>query len=368
MRILFFGTYDVRSHPRVRVLQQGFAALGDEVVECNVPLGLDTSWRVRMLRRPWLLPILLVRLAAAWWMLWRRSTAVPGPIDAVVVGYLGHFDVHLARRLWRRQPVALDHLASARDTAWDRGAHGPRLVAALDRLDARAVAAADVPFVDTASHRQLLPAGARDRAEIVAVGAPVEWFREPRAREGTSLRVVFFGLYTPLQGTPVIGEALDLLAERDLPVRITMVGHGQEHDLVRRLAATNPRVRWLDWVDSARLPDLVAGHDVCLGIFGAGPKALRVVPNKVFQGAAAGCAVVTSDTIPQRAALGDAGIFVPPGDPRALADVLARLAVSPKQVLDARQAAHRRAVEAFTPSYVVAPLRARLATGTVRER
>ena len=73
---------------------------------------------------------------------------------------------------------------------------------------------------------------------------------------------------------------------------------------------------------AANLPALVAGHDVCLGIFGTGDKALRVVPNKVFQGAAAGCAIVTSDTAPQRRALGDAAVLVPPGDPEALAAAL----------------------------------------------
>src|SRR2546430_10359329 len=53
-RVLFFGTYDARRYPRVRVLQEGFATLGDEVLECNVPLRLDTAARVKMLRRPWL--------------------------------------------------------------------------------------------------------------------------------------------------------------------------------------------------------------------------------------------------------------------------------------------------------------------------
>lgn len=368
MRILFFGTYDVRSHPRVRVLQEGFDALGDDVQECNVPLRVDTRWRVRLLRRPWLLPLLVLRVGAAWWTLWRRSRTVRGPIDAVVVGYLGHFDVHLARRLWPRTPVALDHLTSAEDTAWDRGVHRPQLVGALHRLDARAVAVADVPFVDTAANRGLLPAESRDRAEVVAVGAPLAWFREPRTRDGSSLRVVFFGLYTPLQGTPIIGEALDLLRERDLGVRVTMVGRGQEYGLTRRLAADNRDVRWIDWVRAERLPALVAGHDVCLGIFGSGPKALRVVPNKVYQGAAAGCAIVTSDTLPQRAALGPAGIFVPPGDAEALAGVLADLAVDPKRVLHARAAAHRRALEGFMPAQVVAPLRARLAAPPRGER
>lgn len=361
MRILFFGTYDGRVHPRVRVLQQGFTALGDEVVECNVPLHLDTAWRVRMLRRPWLLPVLVAHLTVTWWRLWRRSRRLRGPVDAVVVGYLGHFDVHLARRLWPRAPIALDHLVSAGDTAVDRGLQRRRrLVAALQRLDAYAVATADVPFVDTEAHRRLLPADVRGQATVVEVGAPDEWFRPPRERHDEVLRVIFYGLYTPLHGAPVIGEAIDLLASGDLPLRFTMVGHGQDLALTRRLAAADPRVRWLDWVDIERLPEVVASHDVCLGIFGSRPKALRVVPNKVFQGAAAGCAIVTSDTAPQRATLGDAGLFVPPGDPQRLADVLAALATDRTQVLDARHAAYRHAEERFRPRRTVAPLRARL--------
>src|SRR4029450_6751987 len=63
-RVLFFGTYDARRYPRVRVLQEGFAALGDEVLECNVPLRLDTAARVKILRRPWLVPLLAPKLVA----------------------------------------------------------------------------------------------------------------------------------------------------------------------------------------------------------------------------------------------------------------------------------------------------------------
>ena len=60
-RVLFFGTYDARKYPRVRVLQEGFEALGDEVLECNAPLRLDTAMRVRIVRHPWLAPVLAVR-------------------------------------------------------------------------------------------------------------------------------------------------------------------------------------------------------------------------------------------------------------------------------------------------------------------
>jgi len=49
--------------------------------------------------------------------------------------------------------------------------------------------------------------GARWRAHAVARGRA-----GAVRRPGAPLKVVFYGLYTPLQGTPVIGEALGRLA------------------------------------------------------------------------------------------------------------------------------------------------------------
>ena len=139
-----------------------------------------------------------------------------------------------------------------------------------------------------------------------------------------------------------------------------MIGRGQDEAATKEAAAANQSVRWLDWVPAAELPALVAAHDVCLGIFGTGDKALRVVPNKVFQGAAAGCAVITSDTAPQRRVLGDAAVLVPPGDPAALADALLRLADDREALLKLRHAARQLAAERFTPKQVVEPLTDRL--------
>ena len=113
-------------------------------------------------------------------------------------------------------------------------------------------------------------------------------------------------------------------------------------------------------MDPDELPGLVAGHDVCLGLFGTTPKAGRVVPNKVFQGAAAGCAVVTADTPPQRAALGDAAVYVSAGDAGALAAALRELATDRDRLWELRQAAYRRADETFRPAVVVRPLLERL--------
>ncbi len=364
MRLLLFGTYDAAAHPRVAILRDGLAEHGVSVQECNVPLGLSTAARVSMLRRPWTLPRLAVRLAWCWATLvvraarYRRDDGWP---DAVLVGYLGHFDVLLARRLFPHVPVVLDHLVGASDTAADRGVGTGLRQRLLRRLDEAALGSADVVVVDTDEHLAALPDRHRGRALVVPVGAPTSWYvGSPASGDSADrpLRAVFFGLFTPLQGAPVIGAALAGLADDD--VDVTMVGSGQDHDETRSLAAANHRVTWVDWTAPDQLPALVARHDVCLGIFGTGPKAQRVVPNKVFQGAAAGCALVTSDTAPQRRLLGDTAVLVPPGDPGALAAALRDLAGDRDRLHAAREASAGLARSSFTPAAVTAPLLTRL--------
>ena len=399
MRVLLFGTYDTSTHPRVATIAEGLRARGADVAECNAPLGLDTAARVDMLAHPWRAPALLARLARRWATLTVAARRTPAP-DVVVVGYLGHFDVHLARLLFRRVPVVLDHLVGASDTARDRRLDGGPRQVVLRLIDSAALRAADIVVVDTDEHLAALPPRYRSRAVVIPVGAPAAWYdaagpepSPPQASGGLPgqspssadqpgrsaapshppgqspppsdppgpLRVVFYGLYTPLQGTPVIGAALSKIAGAG--IEVTMVGGGQDAVRARSAAASNLAVRWLDWVPAADLPALVAGHDVCLGIFGTGDKALRVVPNKVFQGAAAGCAIVTSDTAPQRRALGDAALLVPPGDPGALAAALLRLADDRAGLDRLRHQAYALARQRFAPAQIVAALAAKLAPG-----
>jgi glycosyltransferase involved in cell wall biosynthesis len=362
--LLAAGTYDADAHPRVRVLLEGMAARGwavDEVVE---PLGLDTARRVAVLRHAAGVPGLVLAIGRAWWRLvprLRRRLRAGPPPDAVLVAHLGHFDVGLVRLLVRPAPVVLDHLVSGAGTAADRGVEGPvkrRLLAALDRF---AVALADVVVVDTAERLDELAPRGRARAVVVPVGADERWFvagaATPHGRAPGPLSVVFFGSFTPLQGTTTIARALRLL---DGAVAATLVGGGQDEAAVDALLRGVPGVRRLPWVASDELPALVARHDVCLGIVGTSDKALRVVPTKVFQGAAAGCAIVTGDTPPQRRALGEAAVLVPVGDPAALADALRALAADDERLAWLRAAARSRAEEAFTPARVVADLDARL--------
>jgi hypothetical protein len=217
MRVTVFGTYDVKAHPRVGIIADGLRAHGHEVQECNAPLGLDTAARVAILAQPWRVPVLLGTLARRWLRLIAVARRQPRP-DAVLVGYLGHFDVRLARLLFRRTPIVLDHLIGASDTARDRQLSGGFRQVLLRAIDSGALRSADLVVVDTDEHLSTLPAEYRDRAVVVPVGAPRSWFDAaltPSDDEGSQqpLRVLFFGLYTPLQGTPVIGRALARLTD-----------------------------------------------------------------------------------------------------------------------------------------------------------
>ncbi|WP_423463193.1 glycosyltransferase [Promicromonospora sp. MS192] len=367
--MIAFGTYDAARHPRIAVLVAGLRAHGTKVTELNRPLGLSTAERVRMLQQPWRLPVLAGRLVRCWAGLVTdavRLRRAEGRPPAVLVGYLGHFDVILARLLYPRSVVVLDHLVFAGDTAADRGAAGlrVRLLTGLDRL---AIACADVVVTDTEEHRRMLPDPGK--GVVVPVGAPDAWRTAAASAapgEATAgagrLSVVFFGLYTPLQGAPVIAEAVRDAVAAGAALDVTMVGTGQDLPRAREILAGTPGVTWRDWVEPDELPALVARHQVCLGIFSDTPKGVRVVPNKVYQGLAAGCVVVTSDTPPQRRVVGEHAELVPPAEPGSLAARLVALC-DPATLAAARERA-ARGRDRIRPQTVTEPLIAALAART----
>src|SRR4029450_5576772 len=167
--------------PRVQVLLEGLREHGHELVEANVPLQVDTAERVKAARQPFRAPLVAARVARAWRELWRKGKAAPDP-DVVLVPYMGHFDVHLARRRFKSKPIVLDHYLFFRDTAIDRGATLRPELAVLDRLDKSAVRAADLVFVDSEGHRELLPEPTPSEAFTVYIATPRDWLRahEPR--------------------------------------------------------------------------------------------------------------------------------------------------------------------------------------------
>ena len=226
---------DAGAHPRVAMLCEGLAQHGHDVIECNVPLRVNTAARVAMVREERGLASFVRELIRCWLTLARRRWRLP-PAQAVIVGHMGHFDVHLARILFPRTPLVLDHPISAGDTARDRGEQG--------RVRLASVIGAGTGGARCVRHRRrghgrapaVVPAQVVGKSVVVAVGAAGSWFRAGDARHSASshapagreepLKIVFFGLYTPLQGTLIIGRALSQLV--DCSIEVTMIGDGQD--------------------------------------------------------------------------------------------------------------------------------------------
>ena len=283
----------------------------------------------------------------------RRPKAVlvphPSQIDAVTVGLL-------CRML--RLPMVIDFFVSLHETVVeDRrlvSASSP-VARALRRVDTWAARLADVVLVDTPQDADAFAeatATDRDKWRVVWVGADPANFG-PRDDVAVEPRtVLFYGTYIPLQGIEHIVHA-SLVMPADYRVRL--VGNGQLRSETEQLAARlSAPVEFVDQVAEADLSRLIAGSMVCLGVFGAGDKTGRVIPNKVFQCLAVGRPVVTGDT-PAMAALSGAVERVPVADPAAIAAAVQGLMEDPVR----REALAAKGREVFEKNFsdaAVAPL------------
>jgi glycosyltransferase involved in cell wall biosynthesis len=357
MRILVFGSYDDRQIERIQMLVEGLAEHGHEMHECNVPLRVSTEMRVRMLRQPVLVPLLIARVLACWARLLLLSWRLPRP-DTVVVGHLGQFDVLLARMRWPYATIVLDLPVLAPGVAQDHGVSGRWRGALLRAIDLVATTVADIVLVDTEEHLALLPARTRSTGIVIINGASQAYHRVSPCPDEGPPRFIFCASYLPLHGATVIAQAISLL-DHQVDVRFSMIGRGPERALAEAITGPDDRVRWVDWLSREALAEELGRHHVCMGIFGDTEKAGRVLPTKLALGAAAGCAIVTGESRPQTRVFGSTAFMVRRGDPRALADLIIELAHHPDAVAAARRRT-RDLAAGLTPCVTVRPLHDRL--------
>jgi glycosyltransferase involved in cell wall biosynthesis len=314
VKALYFGTYD-RASPRNTQVVSCLRGAGVTVVERHREVWGRHNWSIGLAP--------LARVARAEGALARRRE---DDADVVVVGYPGHFDMPAARRIARGRPVVFNPLVSLYDTlVGDRARFGPRSPAAgvLRAIDNGAFRSADLVVADTEAHAAFFRQAfglAEDDVAVALVGADEPLFR-PGWHPPQPFHALFVGKLIPLHGIDTILAAAELVP--DIPFRV--VGEGQLGELLEQRPANVEHVPWIEYDE---LPDAYRGAGCALGIFGPGDKAGRVIPNKVFQALACGRPVVTADTPAARELLtndGDA-LLVPPGDPRALADAVRRLA------------------------------------------
>jgi len=333
MTACLFGTYD-RGHSANRLLCRALAGTGFAVEELHQPVWEDTRHK----SADYFAPASLARLARRWATASRRLAASwrqrAGSPPLVVVGFGGQLDVLVAARVCRpRAGLVFAPLVSLSETlvedrgVFPAGSARARLVGALDRAAFRA---ADLVLADTAAHAAYLrELGARpERVAVWHFGVEPE-FTVPVARHPAPRRVLFYGRHLPLHGIDTILGAAARLGDR---ADVVLIGGGPERPRMEGLATRlGARVTWRDDVPLGALPGEMAAASVVLGVFGAGRKAAMVVPNKVYQAAAVGRALVTRDGPALREVLepGVHCLVCPPADPEALANAVFRLLDDP---------------------------------------
>lgn len=115
----------------------------------------------------------------------------------------------------------------------------------------------------------------------------------PATDRPAPVRVLFIGTFVPLQGTEVIAQAIALLGERS-DIAFVLIGDGQQADTVAPLLLQQANVQWQrGWQPPEVLAQELACADICLGVFGGGGKAARVLPFKLYLAMAAGKAIIT---------------------------------------------------------------------------
>ncbi len=349
MRLCFFGAWDP-SYPRNRILREGLRRAGVEVLEARV--------RERRAFRRY--PALLAAFA-------RSARAA----DVLLVPEFRHKDMPLARLLAGRRRLVFDPLVSRHDTLvgdWGLHAAGSPQARWNRWLDRWSLSLADLVLCDTWAHGELYESLGvpRGRLRRVLVGAEDAFFRVGTAVPAPAagpVRVVYVGGFLPLHGTRIVVEAVALLERTvgSLPeFQVEMAGRGIEWEAARERARELGvrRVSFTGGVPYAEAPRVLAAAHVVLGAFGAGVKAGRVIPHKVYQGLAAGRAVLTGDGAGLREVCepGRHVAAVPRGDPEALAEQLARLIGGAEERGALARAGHALALEVATPDRVGASL------------
>jgi glycosyltransferase involved in cell wall biosynthesis len=359
MTACLFGTYD-RGHSANRLLRRALAGAGFEVEELHEPVWESTREKAARYFGAPSLAQLAVRWAGAARRLvraWRRDR--PPPL--VVVGFGGQLDVLLAARFCRpRAGLVFAPLVTLSETlvedrqVFPAGGSRARLAAALDRASLRA---ADLVLADTAAHADYMQGLGveRERLAVWHFGVEPE-FVTPPARAPVPGRVLFYGRYLPLHGIDTIVRAAAILGAR---ADVVLIGGGPERrGLQSRADRLGARITWRDELPLAGLRDQLAEASVALGIFGTGRKAAMVVPNKVYQAAAAGRPLVTRDGPALREVLepGEHCVVCPPGDPVALAAAVGELLAAPSLAERFGAAARAHVLARFGAEQVAARL------------
>jgi glycosyltransferase involved in cell wall biosynthesis len=319
MKICLVGIYDI-NYPRNSFVKKGLSHMG-EVIECSIDPRKAGLYKY----------IELVKTV--------RQLQKVHSFDMVWVAFPGQTVVPIARLLFSC-PIIFDAFTSLYDSnVYDRKLYSRWSVQGIRDFiyDIVALRCAHGIVTDTKEHAHFFESKfgvPNNKIVPLYVGTDINIFDPNKYgqiitnhTDEKALRIHFHGSFIPLQGIDTIIRALALI--KDIPIVCTCIGRGSIKDSMIKLAHDLgiDSLHFIDRVPYSELPAYIAQSDICLGIFGKTEKTQRVIPNKVYEYAAMGKAIITADTQAVREVFSiDKDIIgVQAGDHHALAEQIRAL-------------------------------------------
>jgi glycosyltransferase involved in cell wall biosynthesis len=287
LSVCYFGTYE-RNYPRNSIIIKGLKRNNIEVIECHIPFWEKTEDKTgKFFKSKHKITLNIIKAYIKLIRKYRKSKKC----DIIIVGYLGQFDMFLARLLAPKKKIIFNPMISLYDSlVFDRKLFKKdslmaKLSFLLDKLSCKL---ASVVVLDTKEHARYFHKELKVKKRklgIIPVGADNDIFSPLKKEKSSKINILFYGKFTPIHGTEYILKAAKLL-EENKKIQFTIIGKGQNYEkdmkLMEKLKIKN--INFIDWVPYSDLPKILADSDICLGgHFGKGDKAKRVIANKTFQ-------------------------------------------------------------------------------------
>jgi glycosyltransferase involved in cell wall biosynthesis len=184
--------------------------------------------------------------------------------------------------------------------------------------------------------RARLPPAQRDQVCTVYVGIPTALFRaEAPAPEDSGLRLLCVARFQEKKGLDTLLEACALLRDRGVAFHLLLIGDGPERAQLEAQAARLGLAGWVE-MPGPRSQEEVATALKASHLFVMPCRRDRTgdmdgIPTVFMEALATARPVVSCAVsgVPELVRNGETGVLVPPDDPAALADAVARLAGDP---------------------------------------